>query len=240
VLDIEGLGEKAARALLEDKIISDEGDLFALTAQDLQRSDFFVKGANRELGENAKLLLAQLEIAKTKPLWRFICALSMRHIGPPTAQALTREFNSLDQISKAPASQLAQVEGIGQTIAETIEQWFAQDWHLDIIKKWKKSGVVLEQDQVESGPQPLAGLTIVVTGTLVDFTRDGAALEITSRGGKASGSVSKNTDFVVIGPGAGSKEAKAIELGRAILDEAGFKVLLDQGPQAALNYIGVS
>lgn len=240
VLDIEGLGEKAARALLEEKVISDEGDLFALTAEDLQRSDFFVKGANRELAENAKLLLSQLELAKTKPLWRFICALSMRHIGPPTAQALTREFNSLDEIAQAPAEQLAQVEGIGQTIADSISQWFAEPWHLDIIEKWKASGVVLEQAQVESGPMPLAGLTIVVTGTLVDFTRDGAAEEITSRGGKASGSVSKNTDFVVVGPGAGSKEAKAIELGRPILDEAGFKILLADGPDAAKAHLGLN
>ena len=240
VLDIEGLGEKAARALLEEKVISDEGDLFALTADDLQRSDFFVKGANRELAENAKLLLSQLEIAKTKPLWRFICALSMRHIGPPTAQALTREFNSLDEIANAPTDQLARVEGIGQTIADSISQWFAEPWHLDIIQKWKDSGVVLEQTQVESGPMPLAGLTIVVTGTLEDFTRDGAAEEITSRGGKASGSVSKNTDFVVVGPGAGSKEAKAIELGRPILDEAGFKILLADGPDAAKAHLGLN
>ncbi|MSZ33755.1 MAG: NAD-dependent DNA ligase LigA, partial [Actinobacteria bacterium] len=240
VLDIEGLGEKAARALLEEKVISDEGDLFALTADDLQRSDFFVKGANRELAENAKLLLSQLELAKTKPLWRFICALSMRHIGPPTAQALTREFNSLDEIAQAPAEQLARVEGIGQTIADSISQWFAEPWHLDIIQKWKASGVVLEQTQVESGPMPLAGLTIVVTGTLEDFTRDGAAEEITSRGGKASGSVSKNTDFVVVGPGAGSKEAKAVELGRPILDEAGFKILLADGPDAAKAHLGLN
>ena len=240
ILDIEGLGEKAARALLEDKIISDEGDLFALTAEVLQQSDFFVKGANRELAENAKLLLAQLEIAKTKPLWRFICALSMRHIGPPTAQALTREFTSLDQIAAAPAEKLAQIEGIGQTIAESITQWFAEDWHTEIIEKWKRAGCVLEQELVESGPQPLAGLTIVVTGTMVDFTRDGASEEITSRGGKASGSVSKNTDFVVVGPGAGSKEAKAIELGRPILDEAGFKILLSDGPAAALAHLGLA
>jgi len=137
-------------------------------------------------------------------------------------------------------AQLAQVEGIGLTIAETIEAWFAEEWHLDIIKKWKKSGVVLEQELVEIGPQPLAGLTIVVTGTLVDFTRDGAAQEITSRGGKASGSVSKNTDFVVIGPGAGSKEAKAIELGRPILDEAGFKILLSDGPEATRAHLGLN
>jgi DNA ligase (NAD+) len=111
---------------------------------------------------------------------------------------------------------------------------------LDIIEKWKTSGVVLEQAKVESGPMPLAGLTVVVTGTLVDFTRDGAAEEITSRGGKASGSVSKNTDFVVVGPGAGSKETKAIELGRPILDEAGFKILLTDGPKAARVHLGLS
>jgi len=164
----------------------------------------------------------------------------MRHIGPPTAQALTREFNSLDEIAEAPAEQLARVEGIGQTIADSIAQWFAEPWHLDIIQKWKDSGVVLEQTQVESGPMPLAGLTIVVTGTLEDFTRDGAAEEITSRGGKASGSVSKNTDFVVVGPGAGSKEAKAVELGRPILDEAGFKILLADGPDVALAHLGLN
>jgi len=199
-----------------------------------------VKGSNRELAENAKLLLNQLELAKSKPLWRFICALSMRHIGPPTAQALTREFNSLDEIANAPAEQLARVEGIGQTIADSIAQWFAEPWHLEIIEKWKASGVVLEQSKVESGPMPLAGLTIVVTGTLNDFTRDGAAEEITSRGGKSSGSVSKNTDFVVVGPGAGSKETKAIELGRPILDEAGFKILLTDGPAAARAHLGLN
>ena len=240
VLDIEGLGEKAARALLEDKVISDEGDLFLLTAQDLAKSDFFVKGSDRELAENAKLLLAQLEIAKTKPLWRFICALSMRHIGPPTAQALTRQFNSIDDLAKAKSTELANVEGIGATIAASVAEWFTEDWHLEIIEKWRTAGVQLVEQVQASGPQPLAGLTVVVTGTLEDFTRDGAAEAITSRGGKASGSVSKNTDFVVVGPGAGSKEAKAMELGRPILDEVGFKILLVDGPAAALAHLGLS
>jgi DNA ligase (NAD+) len=240
VLDIEGLGEKAARALLEDKVISDEGDLFLLTADDLAKSDFFVKGADRELAENAKLLLAQLEIAKTKPLWRFICALSMRHIGPPTAQALTRKFHSIDELAKAKSVELANVEGIGATIANSVAEWFTEDWHREIIEKWRTAGVQLAAEVQESGPQPLAGLTVVVTGTLIDFTRDGAAEAITSRGGKASGSVSKNTDFVVVGPGAGSKEAKAMELGRPILDEAGFKILLEEGPTAALVHLGLS
>jgi DNA ligase (NAD+) len=238
-LDIEGLGEKAARALLEDKVISDEGDLFLLTAADLAKSDFFVKGVDRELAENAKLLLAQIEVAKTKPLWRFVCALSIRHIGPPTAQALTRSFHSLDEIANASAEQLASVEGIGATIANSVAEWFTEGWHLEIVEKWRSAGVRLEEEVVDAGPQPLAGLTIVVTGTLEDFTRDGAAEAITSRGAKASGSVSKNTDFVVVGPGAGSKEAKAIELGRPILDEAGFKILLEQGPQAARAYLGL-
>ena len=143
-------------------------------------------------------------------------------------------------VAAAPAAELAQIEGIGQTIAESITQWFAEDWHLEIIAKWKQAGCVLEQEIVESGPQPLVGLTIVVTGTMVDFTRDGAAEEITSRGGKASGSVSKNTDFVVVGPGAGSKETKAIELGRPILDEAGFKILLNDGPEAARTHLGLN
>lgn len=239
ILDIEGLGEKAARALLEDKVISDEGDLFLLTADQLAKSDFFVKGADRELAENAKLLLSQIEVAKTKPLWRFVCALSIRHIGPPTAQALTRQFHSIDEMANATASELASVEGIGGTIATSVAEWFTEDWHLEIIEKWRKAGVQLKEEVKDVGPQPLAGLTIVVTGTLEHFTRDGAAEAITSRGGKASGSVSKNTDFVVVGPGAGSKEAKALELGRPILDESGFKILLDQGPQAALAHLGL-
>jgi DNA ligase (NAD+) len=238
VLDIEGLGEKAARALLEDKVISDEADLFALTADDLQQSDFFVKGANRELAENAKLLLAQLELAKSKPLWRVISALSMRHIGPPTAQSLARAIPNMEDLRKAKVEELSSVEGIGQTIAQSVVEWFGEKWHQNIIDQWAKAGVRMQDDVIESGPQTLGGLTIVVTGTLENFSREGAQEAITSRGGKAAGSVSKNTDFVVIGPGAGSKAAKAEELGRPILDETGFQILLDGGPDAALAHLG--
>jgi DNA ligase (NAD+) len=238
VLDIEGLGEKAARALLADKVITDEADLFGLTADDLQKSDFFVKGAKRELAENAKLLLAQIELAKTKPLWRVISALSIRHIGPPTAQSLARAFPDLNDLRKASIDELANVEGIGQTIAQSTVEWFSEKWHQNIVDQWAKSGVRMQDEAVESGPQTLAGLTIVVTGTLEKFSREGAQEAITSRGGKAAGSVSKNTDFVVIGPGAGSKAAKAEELGRPILDEAGFEVLLAGGAEAALAHLG--
>lgn len=234
VLDIEGLGEKAARALLEDRIIEDEGDLFLLTEEKLQSSDFFVKGTNRELGENAKLLLAQIEAARTKPLWRVIAAMSMRHVGPPTAQALARKFGSIDELAKADANELAAVEGIGAVIATSIAEWFSESWHQEIIEKWRAGGLSLVNTETQSLPQTLAGLTIVVTGTLEGFTREGASEAITSRGGKAASSVSAKTDFVVVGPGAGSKADKAAELGRPILAEDGFVALLEQGPQAAL------
>lgn len=240
VLDIEGLGEKAARALLEDKVIEDEGDLFALTVEDLAKSDFFVKGNDREIAKNAEVLLTQLEQAKSKPLWRVISALSIRHVGPPTAQAIARAFPNLSDLRRASVDDIAQVEGIGQTIAQSIVEWFAEGWHSDIVDKWAASGVRMEDEPVESGPQVLAGLTIVVTGTLENFSREGAAEAITSRGGKAAGSVSKNTDFVVVGPGAGSKAAKAEELGRPILDEAGFEALLQGGAEAAREYLGLA
>ena len=237
VLDIEGLGEKAARALLEDKVINDEGDLFALTEEKLKQSDFFVRGANREFAENGKLLLTQLELAKTKPLWRILSALSIRHIGSTTAQAITRAFSSIDELAKADVETIAQVEGIGQTIAQSIVEWFAEPWHQEVVEKWRAAGVALIEEKVQTGPQTLAGLTIVVTGSLERFTREGAQEAITSRGGKAASSVSKNTDFVVIGPGAGSKAKKAEELGRPILDEAGFELLLDAGPQEVLKHL---
>lgn len=240
VLDIEGLGEKAARALLEDNVISDEGDLFLLNEEKLRASDFFVKGADRELAENAKLLLKQIDVARSKPLWRIVSALSIRHIGPPTAQALTREFNSIDALAHATVDELAAVPGIGQTIAASVAEWFAEPWHREVIEKWRAGGVQLEEAAVEKGPQILDGLTIVVTGSLEGFTRDSAAEAITSRGGKSASSVSKKTDFVVVGENAGSKADKAEELGRPILDGAGFAILLDQGPEAALAHLGLS
>ena len=203
----------------------------------MQASDFFIKGTNRELAENAKLLLSQLEVAKTKPLWRIIAALSMRHVGPPTAQAIAREFNSIDALASASPEQISSVEGVGGVIALSIVEWFAEPWHRDVIEKWRSAGVLLESLAIETGPQTLTGLTIVVTGTLENFTREGASEAITSRGGKSASSVSAKTDFVVVGPGAGSKATKAEELGRPILDEQGFQILLDQGAQAALDYL---
>ena len=225
-LDIDVLGYEAATALLENTLVSDEGDLFDLTADDLKRSEFFRK-KDGELGANATKFLAALEGAKSRPLWRVIVSLSIRHVGPTAAQALAINFQSLAKISELPASDLAAIDGVGPVIADSIVEWFGIDWHRAIIEKWSRAGVrTVEEVRENTTPQTLAGLTIVVTGSLVDFTRDGVSEVIALHGGKASSSVSKKTDYVVVGEAAGSKADKAAELGVPILDEAGFKRLL--------------
>ena len=227
-LDIDVLGYEAAAALLADKLVIDEGDLFSLTLKDLANSEFFKK-KDGSLSVIADRFIAGLELAKTRPLWRILVALSIRLVGPTSAQALANKFGSIANIQKASAQELADIDGVGQVMAEAIVEWFSIDWHKQIIKKWEKAGVALVDAPKEKINQTLAGLTLVVTGSLVDFTRDGAAEAITSRGGKASSSVSSKTDFLVAGDAAGSKLDKAQELGITILDEAGFKKLLEKG-----------
>ena len=227
-LDIDVLGYEAAAALLADKLVVDEGDLFSLTLKDLSKSDFFVKkdGSRSVIADR---FIAGLEVAKTRPLWRILVALSIRHVGPTSAQALANKFGSIENIQKATSQELASIDGVGQVIADAIVEWFDVPWHKQIIKKWEKAGVALVEAPKEQLKQTLTGLTIVVTGSLNDFTRDGASEAITSRGGKAASSVSAKTDFVVAGDSAGSKLDKAQELGITILDEAGFKTLLEKG-----------
>jgi DNA ligase (NAD+) len=227
-LDIDVLGYEAAAALLADKLVIDEGDLFGLTLKDLANSEFFKK-KDGSLSVIADRFIAGLELAKTRALWRILVALSIRHVGPTSAQALANKFGSIANIQKASAQELADIDGVGQVMAEAIVEWFSIDWHKQIMKKWEKAGVALVDAPKEKINQTLAGLTLVVTGSLVDFTRDGAAEAITSRGGKASSSVSSKTDFLVAGDAAGSKLDKAQELGITILDEAGFKKLLEKG-----------
>jgi len=227
-LDIDVLGYEAAAALLADKLVVDEADLFSLTLKDLAKSDFFTK-KDGSISVIADRFVAGLEIAKTRPLWRILVALSIRHVGPTSAQALANKFGSIANIQKASADELANIDGVGGVIAEAIVEWFDVDWHKQIIKKWEKAGVALVDAPKEKLKQTLAGLTIVVTGSLNDFTRDGASEAIVSRGGKAALSVSSKTDYVVAGDAAGSKLDKANELGITILDEAGFKVLLEKG-----------
>ncbi len=225
-LDIDVLGYEAATAMLTDGLLHDESGLFTLTAKDLSRSEFFRK-KDGTLGANAEKFLAALELAKTQPLWRVIVALSIRHVGPTAAQALAKNFGSLVKIQEAPLEALAEVDGVGGIIAESVIEWFSIDWHKAIISEWGSAGVSLVDIPKENtAPQTLAGLTLVVTGSLVDFTRDGVSEVIAAHGGKAASSVSKKTDFVVVGDAPGSKAAKAEELGVQILDEAGFKALL--------------
>jgi DNA ligase (NAD+) len=227
-LDIDVLGYEAAAALLADKLVTDEGDLFSLTLKDLSKSDFFTK-KDGSISVIADRFIAGLELAKSRPLWRVLVALSIRHVGPTSAQALANKFGSIANIQNASADELANIDGVGGVIAEAIVEWFDIDWHKQIIKKWEKAGVALVDAPKEKIPQTLAGLTIVATGSLSSFTRDEITEAITSRGGKAAASVSSKTDFVVAGDSAGSKLEKATELGITILDEAGFKKLLEKG-----------
>ncbi|MEN9923347.1 MAG: hypothetical protein RIS09_861, partial [Actinomycetota bacterium] len=235
VLDIEALGQQAANALLVDNIIDNEADLFDITETDLLKSNYFTRIVKNEkvITQNAKKMLASLEMAKTKPLWRFLCALSIRHVGPTAAAALAREFQSLEKIEKASEIELAQVEGVGEVIAKSLIEWFAVDWHQEILNRWKTAGVRFEDEATAPTDSSLAGLVVVITGSLAGYTRDSAEEAITSRGGKCASSVSKKTDFVVIGENAGSKAQKAIDLARPILDAAGFEVLLTEGIEAA-------
>ena len=224
-LDIDVLGYEAATALLDAKIITDESDLFDLTAEKLMRSDFFTKKDGTRAA-NVDKLLSALEEAKTRPLWRTLVALSIRHVGPTAAQGLAASLGSIKAISQATASELADVDGVGQIIADSIVEWFSIDWHKAIIAKWDAAGVRMVNEPTESLPQTLAGLTFVVTGGLESFTRDGISETIAAHGGKASSSVSKKTDYVLVGSDPGSKLAKAQELGVPVIDEAKFKELL--------------
>jgi DNA ligase (NAD+) len=233
-LDIEALGYEAVVALLNDRLVTNEGDLFDLTDEKLANSPFFVNKAGG-LKLVAHALLANLDEAKTRPLWRILVALSIRHVGPTAARALADAFGSLDEIATASPDALAIVDGVGPTIANAVVEWFTVDWHRDIVAKWRAAGVQLETpgfDPAAAAGRLLAGVTVVITGTLLNLTRDEAAEAVRAAGGKVSSSVSKKTSFVVAGDNPGSKHDKAVELGVTILDEPGLKRLLEGGPGA--------
>ncbi|MFJ4327803.1 NAD-dependent DNA ligase LigA [Streptomyces tricolor] len=262
-LDIEHFGAVAAAALTRplepaDPPLVDEGDLFDLTVEKLLPIKAYVLDPDSGLpkrdpktgeekvvtvfanqkGEpkkNTLALLANIEAAKSRPLARFLNGLSIRHVGPVAAQALAREFRSIDRIEQATEEELAATDGVGPIIAAALKEWFAEDWHREIVRKWKAAGVPLEDQSSgeEEGPRPLEGLTVVVTGTLEHFTRDGAKEALQGQGAKVTGSVSKKTSFVVVGDNPGSKYDKAMQLKVPVLNEDGFNVLLEQGPEAA-------
>ncbi|WP_405177562.1 NAD-dependent DNA ligase LigA [Nocardia sp. NBC_01377] len=231
--DIEALGYEGAEDLLESGAITDEGDLFDLDEARLLTTSLY-SNKDGALSANGKRLLDNLRTVKERPLWRVLVALSIRHVGPTAARALAAEFGSMDRIESATAEELGGADGVGPTIAAAAAEWFTVDWHRAIVDKWRAAGVRMRDERDESIERNLEGLSIVVTGSLTGFTRDGAKEAILVRGGKASGSVSKKTAFVVIGDSPGTKGAKAEELGVPILDEDGFRLLLEAGPAAVL------
>jgi DNA ligase (NAD+) len=237
--DIDVLGFEAAVGLLAAGVVTDEGDIFDLDEEKLSRVELFTL-KDGGLTANGRKLLDAIEAAKDRPLWRVLVALSIRHVGPTAAQALARAFRSVDAIRAASQDELAATDGVGPVIGAAVRDWFDVDWHLAIVAAWAKAGVQLEEDEVEAGPRPLEGLSIVVTGSLDSFSRDGAKDAIQRLGGKVVGSVSKKTDFVVVGESPGSKFDKAVSLGVPILDEAGFAVLLEQGPDVARELPGTA
>ena len=259
--DIEALGFEAAKALTSPATpapppLTTEAHLFSLNIEDLrevtierekkvkgvgtgkmERVPYFYTKPTKARPEpkptkNTLNLFAELEKAKQQPLWRVLVALSIRHVGPTAARALAAEFGSMQAIREADRERLAAVDGVGTTIADSIIEWFAEDWHAEVVDSWAAAGVRMEDTRDESVERTLEGLTVVVTGTLNGYTRDGAKEAIISRGGKASGSVSKRTHFVVAGANAGSKLDKAQQLGLKVLDEEGFTALLEGGPEA--------
>jgi DNA ligase (NAD+) len=262
-LDIEHFGYVAAAALTKplepsEPPLTDEGDLFDLTVEQLLPIKAYVLDQDSGLpkrdpktgeekvvtvfanqqGEPKKNALAMLEniaAAKERPLARLLTGLSIRHVGPVAAEALAREFRSIDRIEQASEAELTAVDGVGGIVAKALKEWFAEDWHQEILRKWKAAGVRMEEEGAgeDEGPRPLEGMTVVVTGTLERYTRDGAKDALQSQGAKVTGSVSKKTSFVVVGDNPGSKYDKAMQLKVPVLNEDGFDVLLEQGPEAA-------
>jgi DNA ligase (NAD+) len=247
--DIEGLGYEAAIALHQAGVVANEGDVFDLTEERLLQVPLFTRAAKkaevalrqaqdpewsgeRVLTANALKLLKNLEERKDTALWRVLVGLSIRHCGPSASRALATRFGSMDAIRNATPEELADTEGVGGVIGEAVTEWFGVDWHVEIVEKWAAAGVRMEDERDASVERTLEGLTVVVTGGLEGFTRDSVKEAIIARGGKAAGSVSKKTDYVVVGENAGSKAAKAEELGLVILDEEKFVALLEGGPAA--------
>jgi DNA ligase (NAD+) len=206
--------------------------VFGLTEDDLVGVDLFRTKAGN-LSANGRKLLTNLDTAKQRPLWKVLVGLSIRHVGPTAAQALARHFRSIDAIDAASEEELAAVDGVGPTIAHAVREWFSVDWHRGVVEKWRAAGVQLVEEVDESVPRTLEGLSIVVTGSLPTLSRDEAKEAILARGGRAAGSVSKKTAFLVVGDEPGSKYDKAVAAGVPVLDEDGFRVLLEQGPEAA-------
>jgi DNA ligase (NAD+) len=248
-LDIEALGFVTAVALTQpvepkDPPVKSEADLFTLTLEKLlpiksrvvdadtgaakldakgkEKVVEYFRKADGSAAAVATKLLEELEKAKSQPAWRVLVSLSIRHVGPVAARSLMNTFGSIEKIFDASEEQLAEVDGVGQVVANTIKEWIAVDWHKEIVAAWKKAGVNFTQEISVGGSGVFSGMSIVVTGTLDSLSRDQAEEAIIAAGGKAASSVSKNTAFVLAGASAGSKLAKAESLSVEVISEAEF------------------
>ena len=226
-MDIDGLGYETAIALLSAGRLTDIGGVFHLTADSFEGLRGF--GAKK-----VEQILRGIEAARDRPLWRLLVGLSIRHVGPTAAQDVARQFRSLDAVMEASPEELAAVDGVGPVVAQALHDWFTDPRHLEIVERIRAGGARLADEGADEGPRPLEGVTVVITGTLTSWSRDGATEAVQALGGKVTGSVSKKTDFVVVGtdPGA-SKYEKAVKLGVPLLDDAGLAALLANGPDAA-------
>jgi DNA ligase (NAD+) len=223
-MDIEGLGYETLSLLLDEGLVNDEGDLYYLDPADIAKFPGFAE-------KSVSNLMAAIEASKRRPLQNLLVGLGIRHVGPRAAKILAEHFGSLDALASASVEELEALPEIGPTIAESVYRYFRDPDHLKIIDKLRKAGVNMVAERREK-KGPLAGLQIVVTGTLDRFSRQEAEEAIEAAGGRASSSVSKKTDFVVVGTNPGSKLAKAQELGIPTIDEEQFVLLLEKGPSA--------
>jgi DNA ligase (NAD+) len=232
-MDIDGLGYETAIVLLQEGRLHNIGDVFHLTAESFE-------GLRGFGGKKVDQILRGIEAARDRPIWRLLVGLSIRHVGPTAAQDIARQFRSVDAIMAATPEELAAVEGVGPVVAQALAAWFAEERHREIVERIRAGGARMVDEGADEGPRPLEGITVVVTGTLASYSRDGATEAVQALGGKVTGSVSKKTDFVVVGtdPGA-SKYEKAVKLGVPTLDDTGLTVLLAQGPEAARGVAAV-
>ncbi len=222
-MDIEGLGERTVFALSDAGLVADVGDLYSLTAEQLLTLEGFAE-------KGAQNLISGIQISRTRPLPKLLTALGIKHLGPAAADSLSSHFGTLDVIASASEEELSSVDGVGGVIAASIASWFSKVENINIIEKLRAANVEFGHVEISDAPQTLVGKAVVVTGTLANYSREGAEVAIKSRGGKSPGSVSAKTFAVVLGesPGA-SKVSKAEQLGIPVLDEAGFEVLLETG-----------
>ena len=222
-MDIDGFGEQTVIQLSDAGILSDAGDIYSLTVEQLLTLEGFAQ-------KGAEKLIVAIDASKTRPLPKLLTALGIKHLGPSASEALAIAFGNLDDIMNATEDDLATVDGVGGVIANSLISWYSRSDNKVIIEKLRAAGVEFGNVEVSRLPQNLVGKNIVVTGTLVDFDRDGAERAIKDRGGKSPGSVSKKTFALVVGAEAGaSKLTKAQELGVPILNEEQFKVVLETG-----------